>query len=61
MLTDPVFYSEFYDKMTESIFFNIEDYNFSTSEPRELSVTDTEILPYIEKCNYVLGLALSLR
>ena len=60
VLNDPAFYSEFYDKMTESIFFNIEDYNFSTSEFRELSVTDTEILPFIKKCNNVLGLALSL-
>ena len=59
MLTDPAFYSEFFDKMTESIFFNIEDYNFTASESRVLSVTDKEILPFIENCNDVLGLALS--
>ncbi len=59
MLTDPTFYSEFFDKMTESIFFNVEDYNFTASESRVLSVTDKEILPFIENCNDVLGLALS--
>ena len=31
VIKDPSFYSEFFDKMTETIFFNLQDYNFSSS------------------------------
>ena len=30
VMKNPLFYGEFFDKMTESIFFNIDEYNFST-------------------------------
>ena len=53
------FYTEFFDKMTESIFFSFEDYKLSPLEPRNLSYTNDDILPFIKKCNDTLGLALS--
>ena len=59
VIKDPLFYSEFFDKMTETIFFNLNEYNFSSSEPRKLPCVDGDILSYIEKCNVSLGLALS--
>lgn len=59
VIKDPSFYSEFFDKMTETIFFNLQDYNFSSSEPRRPISVDGEILPYIKNYNASLGLALS--
>lgn len=59
VLKNPLFYGEFFDKMTESIFFKLDEYKLSPLEPRILSYANDDILPYIEKCNDSLGLALS--
>jgi len=53
------FYVEFFDKMTETIFFDIKDYNFTSIEPREKIRIEGDILSYIEQSNKALGLALS--
>ena len=58
-IKDSAFYSQFFDKMTETIFFNYEDYNFTQSESRETSYEAKEVESYIQTCNEKLGLALS--
>ena len=60
VIKNPLFYSQFFDKMTETIFFNYSDYNFSQSESREITYKANDIKSYIEECNEKLGLALSL-
>ena len=59
LLLNPLFYSEFFDKMTETIFFSLKDYNFSPSNRDEVTFLDGDILSYIEKSNLDMGLALS--
>ena len=58
-IKDPAFYSQFFDKMTETIFFDYEDYNFTQSESRETLYEVKELESYIQTCNEKLGLALS--
>ena len=58
-IKNPSFYNLFFDKMTESVFFNFADYNFSQSESREISYESEGIESYIRLCNEKLGLALS--
>ena len=59
IIKNPVFYSQFFDKMTETIFFEYTDYNFSKSESREITYQAEGIEAYIDLCNEKLGLALS--
>ena len=59
-IKNPIFYSQFFDKMTETIFFNYSDYNFSQSESREITYKAKDIESYIAACNEKLGLALSV-
>ena len=59
-IKNPIFYSQFFDKMTETIFFNYSDYNFSQSESREIAYKAKDIESYIAACNEKLGLALSV-
>ena len=59
IIKNPLFYSQFFDKMTETIFFNYSDYNFSQSESREITYEAEGIEAYIDVCNEKLGLALS--
>ena len=59
-IKNPIFYSQFFDKMTETIFFNCSDYNFSQSESREITYKAKDIESYIAICNEKLGLALSV-
>ena len=58
-IKNSTFYSQFFDKMTETIFFDYEDYNFTQSEPRETLYETKELESYIQMCNEELGLALS--
>ena len=58
-IKDSTFYSQFFDKMTETIFFDYGDYNFNQSESRETSYEGKELESYIQTCNEKLGLALS--
>ena len=46
-IKNPIFYSQFFDKMTETIFFNYSDYNFSQSESREITYKAKDIESYI--------------
>ena len=59
IIKNPVFYSQFFDKMTETMFFEYTDYNFSQSESREITYEAEGIEAYIDLCNEKLGLALS--
>ena len=59
IIKNPLFYNQFFDKMTETVFFNYADYNFSQSESRELNFQADSIELYIKLCNEKLGLALS--
>ena len=59
IISNKEFYTEFLDKMTETIFFDIKDYNFSQIEPRKKIIIDGDILSYIKKLNKDLGLALT--
>ena len=59
LILDPNFYKHFFDKMTETIFFNINDYNFSLSELRNNNYTCNSIPEFIQIHNDKLGLALS--
>ena len=59
ILNNPSFYSEFFDRMTESVFFGLDEYKLSPLEPRNLSYANNDILSFIVKCNSALGLALS--
>ncbi|MDC3386086.1 phosphoribosylformylglycinamidine synthase [Gammaproteobacteria bacterium] len=59
IIKNPVFYSQFFDKMTETKFFEYADYNFAQSESREITYEAKGIEAYINLCNEKLGLALS--
>ena len=58
-IVDPEFYKYFFDKMTETIFFNINDYNFSLSELRNNDYICNNIPEFVQIHNDKLGLALS--
>ena len=59
LIQNPQFYSNFFDKMTESLFFNLKDYNFLPPNIDKPNISEEEIYPYLVKSNETLGLALS--